>query len=208
LKDGTCEFNARVYEPNGNLKSFFVLGDGIEDVQVDRNGRIWVSYFDEGVFGNFGWGGDAVPFGASGLSCFDAEGKRLWDFQPPQGFGSICDCYALNVARNKVWAHYYTDFPIVRIDSDYQVRGWEPDAGGAKVLAADDKRVLLGGKHSDPTDFKLLELGKRSAKTVARVRLMLPGDIDLAAAAVVGRDNEVHVISGDHWYVFSMWSLP
>ncbi|WP_176444820.1 hypothetical protein [Paenibacillus herberti] len=33
----------------------FLLGDGIQSVQVTDKGIIWTSYFDEGVFGNNGW---------------------------------------------------------------------------------------------------------------------------------------------------------
>ena len=54
-KDGSYDLNARVYRPDGALKSEFCLGDGIEHMQTDTSGRIWVGYFDEGVFGNFGW---------------------------------------------------------------------------------------------------------------------------------------------------------
>jgi len=209
FKDGTSELNGTVYDSQGNLKRSFVLGDGIEDVQADRKGNIWVSYFDEGVFGNFGWGGDAVPFGASGLTYFDLNGKRLWDFQAPSGFDSICDCYALNVAKDSVWAHYYSDFPIVRIDASYRVRGWRPDSGGARALAVHDRRVLLFGNFSGhPASCKLLELRGDSAESIARVRLMLPEAVDLSGATVVGRDNEIHVVSGNDWYSFSMWALP
>ena len=40
-------------------------------MQVDSLGRIWVSYADEGVYGNFGWGQPGPPpVGAAGLVCF------------------------------------------------------------------------------------------------------------------------------------------
>jgi hypothetical protein len=51
---GNPEKNASVYGPDGKLRRQFVLGDGIHSVQATRGGTIWVSYFDEGVFGNFG----------------------------------------------------------------------------------------------------------------------------------------------------------
>jgi len=209
FKDGSCERNASAYDSRGNLQRSFVLGDGVEDVQVDRKGKVWVSYFDEGIFGNFGWGRGAAPLGASGLTCFDENGKSLWQFQPPSGFDSICDCYALNVAKNSVWVQYYAEFPLVRIDANYQVRGWRSDTGGSHALGIQDRRVLLFGNFSGhPCSCKLLELHKDSAKSVARVRLMLPEHVDPSAAKVIGRDNEIHVVFGDEWYVFSMWSLP
>jgi hypothetical protein len=91
------------------------MGDGINSVQTTDEGMIWTSYFDEGVFGNYRWN---QPMGASGLNCFDSAGRILWEFKPPAGFDSICDCYSLNVANNAVWTCYYTDFPLVKIDAD------------------------------------------------------------------------------------------
>ena len=44
----------------GVLKRRFVLGDGLESVQTTENGKIWTSFFDEGI-----WGHDinSVPIG-------------------------------------------------------------------------------------------------------------------------------------------------
>jgi hypothetical protein len=67
FKDGTHEMNARVYHADGSIKREFCLGDGIEHVQVDSEGHIWVGYFDEGIFGNCGWGsrgGATIPVAA------------------------------------------------------------------------------------------------------------------------------------------------
>jgi hypothetical protein len=55
FQDGSAEQNARVYSAEGELLREFVLGDGIQDLQVTSTGHIWVSYFDEGIFGNYGW---------------------------------------------------------------------------------------------------------------------------------------------------------
>ncbi len=56
-KDGTYDLNGRVFGPDGALRREFLLGDGIQDVQTTAEGDIWVSRFDEGVYGNLGWGG-------------------------------------------------------------------------------------------------------------------------------------------------------
>jgi len=77
FKDGTAEQNAVVVGPDGTVQSKLTLGDGIQDVQTSPGGSIWVSYFDEGVFGNYGWGGAgrSRPLGTSGLVCFGADGS-------------------------------------------------------------------------------------------------------------------------------------
>ena len=111
LKDGNyIERNARRYNPNGQLIEAFTLGDGIEHVQIDETDTIWVSYFDEGIFGNFGW---EKPMGSEGLIAYRKNGSKLW------GAGSygIIDCYALNVVSSKeVYFYYYDDFFLVRLN--------------------------------------------------------------------------------------------
>ena len=120
--DSSHEMNAKVYGPDGKQNRGFLLGDGINHIQTDAEGRIWVGYFDEGIFGNFGWQHAGGPFGAAGLSCFAKSGQKIWDYEPPEGFDPIADCYALNVSSSGVWSHYYSDFPIAHINSDWHVR--------------------------------------------------------------------------------------
>ena len=138
FRNGTPETNATVFDRAGNLVRQFVLGDGIQDVQTTTDGLIWVSYFDEGVFGNFGW---TKPIGAPGIVCFDTSGRKVWDFEPPHSFNAMADCYAMNVADDAAWACYYTDFPIVRIDAQHNVRAWPNEFSGAHAIAVDAKRV-------------------------------------------------------------------
>lgn len=203
------EMNAQVYDRVGTLKREFVLGDGIEHVQADARGNVWVGYFDEGVYGNFGLGVDGLtPLGAAGLSCFSPNGKPLWDFSPPEGFDYISDCYALNVARNGAWACYYTGFPFVFIDANWQVRCWENEFVGSSAFAiAGDHIVLYGGYGDERTRCVLLRLSEKSADLVGHVSLVLPSTVNLAESTVIGRDSELHVFSGDEWYKFSFESL-
>ena len=111
LKDGKyVERNARRYNPNGQLVAAFTLGDGIESVQVDDEDTIWVSYFDEGIFGSFGW---EQPMGSEGLVAYTINGEKIWG---ADGFG-IIDCYALNVAGSKeVNFYYYDDSFLVQLN--------------------------------------------------------------------------------------------
>lgn len=52
--DHGAEHNAIIFDTLGERVRDFTLGDGITDVQVSSGGTIWVSYFDEGVYGNYG----------------------------------------------------------------------------------------------------------------------------------------------------------
>ena len=206
--DGSFELNAKVYDPTGKPKREFLLGDGINHVQADAKGNVWVAYFDEGVYGNFGWQHDGGPFGAAGLSCFNCDGRKMWDFHPPEGFDHISDCYGLNVSSTGAWAYYYTDFPIALIDSEWRVRCWQTGLAGGKTLAVDGGRVLLYGGYGDQrTACQLLELHNHDAKLIAKVSLVLPSEVDLSQATVIGRGKELHVFSGDDWFFFSIDAL-
>jgi hypothetical protein len=124
-----CEFseqnlrlNGKVFDFDGMLVRSILLGDGIEDLQVDESGQIWVSYFDEGIFGNLGW---KRPLGSSGLRQFDDRGYSNFEFKPLAGLDAIDDCYALNVtSSNETWCYYYSQFPIVRILERRIVQYW------------------------------------------------------------------------------------
>ena len=206
--NGSHEMNAKVYDQDGKQNREFLLGDGINHIQTDAEGRIWVAYFDEGVFGNFGWQYAAGPFGAAGLSCFTKSGQKMWDYVPPEGFDHIADCYALNVSSSGVWSHYYTGFPIALIDSNWRVRCWNTDFSGGRTFAVGDDKVLLYGGYGDRgTACNLLSLDDRDARLVAEVSLVLPREIDLTKDTVIGRDRDLHVFLGDDWYVFSIDSL-
>ena len=61
------ELNALAIDQNGRIYRRGCLGDGIQHLQVAGDGTIWVGYFDEGVFGNMGWGSPGPePLGAGG----------------------------------------------------------------------------------------------------------------------------------------------
>jgi hypothetical protein len=102
---------ATAYDRSGSVRAFLELGDASEDLQTTPDGRIWVSYFDEGVFG----GG----IGSQGLVCFDTTGTttfRYAEFAEQNDLPHIADCYAMNVLPSgEVWLNYYTDFPLVKL---------------------------------------------------------------------------------------------
>lgn len=209
--DGTAERNAQIFGSDGELRRELCFGDGIRDVQARGADDIWVAYRDEGIFGNYGWGlhGDATPLGSSGLVRFDAAGARRWTFVPPAGFGSMVDCYALNVADQDTWAYYYTDFPLVRIGPDFTVRAWQTEVGGARALAVDGRRVLLyGGYASERERCILAEIGEGSLTHPRECRLVLPSGEAMSGGRIVGRGSILHVFAGSNWYQTDIRCLP
>ena len=206
--DGNYELNAKIFDLDGKQKYAFLLGDGISHVQCDAKGNIWVGYFDEGVYGNFGWQYELDLLGRAGLSCFTQNGQKIWDFEPPKGFDYISDCYALNVSGTGAWAYYYSDFSVAFIDSDWHVHAWKTHTSGSRTFAIGNERILLYGGYGDRrTSCSLLKLKDGAAEFIGEVSLVLPSDIDLSKATVIGRDRTLHVFSNDEWYVFSIDSL-
>lgn len=160
------ELNAAVYRADGSLATRHCFGDGIEDLAVDARGRVWVSYFDEGVFGNFGWGvgRGPDPVGAAGLVCFDRTGAKLWEFDlcGPEGDRlSIADVYGLNVQDDRASIYYYTDFMLVRIGEDFTGTAHRTDRKGCHAFALAGDRVLFSGGYGDPPELGYL--GRQSA---------------------------------------------
>lgn len=63
--------NVFIYSITGELSKVFHGGDAIQDVVVSKKG-IWISYFDEGVFGR--------GLSTEGLVLFDFDGKPLYKY--------------------------------------------------------------------------------------------------------------------------------
>ena len=124
------DLNAKVFARDGALKREFLLGDGIRDVQATTDGRIWVSYFDEGIFGGSVMG---EPIGKPGLILWDRFGSRIFAYSPPQElglYGQMTECYGLNAVSDKDAWCYYLDmapsgtFPLISIREGHVVSIW------------------------------------------------------------------------------------
>jgi len=98
--------NARIFSAQGQELARIRLGDGIEHLKIDEENRIWVGWFDEGVFGNGGWHvpGHEWPPSAYGLAAFDDAGVFLGHANEAPVNSLIADCYALNVFDGTAWA--------------------------------------------------------------------------------------------------------
>lgn len=116
LADGWILCEARggcavIYNAQGKALGTLDLGDAIKDVLATAGGKIWVSYFDEGVYGR--------GTGNQGAVCFDSSGRvilKYFEFAEPLGLPFVDDCYAINVvSEDEVWLSYYSDFPLVGI---------------------------------------------------------------------------------------------
>ena len=204
FRDGEGEHNALLFTPGEATVTSFCIGDGVSSVQVDGVGRIWAGYFDEGVFGNFGWGhpDSAPPLGRSGLVCWSDTGERLYEFVPPDGCGPIDDCYALNVDANGAWVCYYSDFPIVSVGADFTTRGWLGDTGGAHSIAVGSagRAALIGGYGGLFDRMSVLEIGTEVMTASSTMRLVLPsGDRLPEGSRILARGSSIHAVANRQW---------
>ncbi|MFO0811313.1 MAG: hypothetical protein U0746_22005 [Gemmataceae bacterium] len=191
--------NGRVYSRDGAFAREILLGDGIQTVQTTPKGVIWTSYFDEGVFGNYGW---QNPVGASGLVAWDAAGDKLSEFQPAAGLDSICDCYALNVAsEDDVWCYYYTEFPLVRLHRGKVHSVWRMPLDGSHAFAVSGGHALFRGGYDARDTCHLFALGPNGkAKRMAKIALRDENGDTLAATWAVGRADAMYLVSNDSVY--------
>lgn len=161
-KDGQTDKNGVIVSRDGKKLSELCFGDGIQDLFVMEDGRIACSYFDEGVFGNFGWD---QPVGACGLIVWDRDGNRVWENEKYP----IYDCYAMNAdEQGELWFYYYNDFHLVRTDfkRDIVYRP-ESEGSGAFLISRSHTGLLMNGGYGRYDEFDWYEmkgaaLGKKS----------------------------------------------
>jgi hypothetical protein len=206
------EDNLRIVQPDGTVGARFCVGDGVEHLQCDARGDIWVGYFDEGVYGNNGWGwhqGQPEPLGRAGLNRFSDRGELLWRFRPPRDQPSISDCYALNVTGKEAWACYYTDFPILRVEPEGGSRLWRNSIVGVReLLVQGEHTVLVGGYGDERGRVALVTPGEETATVVRTFHFEIESGVKLAdAETVIGRGDRLHVVRGGVWRVASVSDL-
>jgi hypothetical protein len=171
-------------------------GDGVHQVRSTPLGEIWIGYSDEGIYGNFGWGGPGpAPIGRSGLARFDADLNMTWEYPRTETIPPIDDFEALNVATD-VWACYYSDYPLARIQ-DGSVRTWRTGLTSASALLVDDDRVAFFGSQAT---FGRIE--GDNLRVTGNAPLALPRDASARGTQLIGQGPKLNVLTPDGtWYV-------
>ena len=145
------EQNAAVIDRSGNLIREFCLGDGINDIIVNGD-KIIVSYFDEGIFGNYGWD---EPIGSAGLVVFNENAEKIWESEDP-----IYDCYAINLDDDgNLWYYYYDEFDLVKTDFK-TVTHYATDISGADRFGifAGGSKVMINGGYDHENEYMVAGL--------------------------------------------------
>jgi hypothetical protein len=201
------------YDSDGQVVSEHVLGDGIAHVLATSTGQVWAGYFDEGVYGNYGWGlGEGPePIGGYGIVRFSPDLEPAWHYPKYTEVGpwdAISDCYALNVDETSAWPCYDSDFPVVRIRDD-AVTGWHNDIKGASALAVAGSRVALLGYGPGHDRLAVTTLDAERARPDSEYRIVLPDGEPLAPGTqVIGRGPRLHFLTGSDWYQLDVGDIP
>lgn len=194
---GNIERNARVYTADGQLVREFCLGDGIEHLSVTPDNHIWCGYFDEGIFGNYGWDD---PLGKSGLVKWSPDGRIVREYQ---GTGNrfIADCYAMTTLGNEAAFHYYTDFDVGFIQ-DGQTVYYSTDIDGASAMAVtmDGSRMLF---HEDNQFIFAEQKGRRYVRRGHR-RFKKPNGKKLSPLLVATRGPLLLMMDGADLYLYDI----
>ncbi|MEV0524125.1 hypothetical protein AB0I66_11955 [Streptomyces sp. NPDC050439] len=187
------EQHVQIFDALGRESWAFRVGDGIESLLTDRAGRLWVGYFDEGVFGD-----DELSH--PGLRCWSAQGEPLWVYEASKGTSEIYDCYALNVTDEAVWVCAYTDFSLLEVRTGLgartgrAVRQRANDVAGAHALAVGKGQVTFFGGYGDEHDRLVhAELWHEEVRPYASGRLVGPDGDPLGQRRTVSRGPRIYV---------------
>jgi hypothetical protein len=206
-----CEYAGEATEPNGylfdkrgQLVGRILLGDGIEDLQTTTSNEIWVSYSDEGIYGNLGW---RKPIGKAGLLRFDMQGKICFQFKGAAGLGPIDDCYSLNVvSEREALCRYYSQFSIVKIYDDQIAHHWASPAKGSSGLAVWGNYLAMQNAY-EGDDWRLLSVtGSDVVAEEEAITFRTPEGLPLAAKSAKARGSAIWFVVGEDIYRFDFKS--
>ena len=156
------EDNVFIFNLLGTILGSFNCGDGIEDLEVSKEG-IWISYFDEGVFG--------TGLSTEGLVLVDFSGNVIFRFHSDLlNAPSIEDCYAICKGQgNTIWLFPYMEFPLVqvfpesRIVKSYKV---PKKLHGSSAICVRGKYSYFYNSYSSDGEFICWEIGKKQVQSI------------------------------------------
>jgi hypothetical protein len=144
--------NAHVFAANGDHVRSFFAGDGIQIALIDSRSRVWIGYFDEGIFGAFNprppQGDRSYDYGPSGLVRLDDRGGIEFAYNRRFPDRSISDIYALTLDDDgRAWFCPYTDFFLASVTDDPVdfVLPRAPTEGASALSIGPDYFAFFGG---------------------------------------------------------------
>lgn len=198
------DHNALVFDASGRLSQTGVFGDGIEHIQTTSSGHAWVGYFDEGVFGNRGWGTPGpAPIGRFGVNRFAPDLELVAHCPDEQ---DVIDCYAMNVFGESVAACCYLNWDVFVLDHNGDVTSWKNEIAGARALTMADDRVVLVGGYGEDHDRVVCGRLEDTRFATGQIGQLLRADGSSLPTGVhlIGRGDRLHAHLDGAWFVTSI----
>ncbi|MBK6705500.1 MAG: hypothetical protein IPG56_18215 [Caulobacteraceae bacterium] len=170
------------FDQSGQSISEFPLGNYVQDVQIDRLGRVWASYFDQKGYG--------VP----ALVCFDENGIRSRRLQ------MMSDAYALNAGSRFTYLLATQTLTSGEIDKDFGFKKRTTPIRGAHAVAV-GRAVLFSRQYDEESGVAhLLRMSGASLVEHNIVQLERPDGRPLGEhAAFVGRGHLLCCFDNEQW---------
>jgi hypothetical protein len=202
LMSARCYFgeqNVVVAAADGSVIRETCYGDGISDIAC-FNDKVTVGYFDEGVYGNYGWDS---PIGSPGIVQFDLEGNILWQNSESQ----IDDVYAMTSDDSgRVWFHNYCPFEVVCCSHDEGSVSCNPGISGSNHLfvSKNSQWVMLDGGYRARDELYAFRFDNPSEKWRAWAKL----DGEEAKGRIFGRGSRLVLAGEGSRLSFFDWETP
>ena len=205
--------NGLIYDPKTGERTLFLAGDGIESLAINSKSHIFISYYDEGVFGNNGWEGQGIEGpGVGGVTCFDDTGEVLWQHNKTANMedGSfISDCYALNVSGSDAYYYFYTDFLLAKTNSKFETTLWRTSMSGCHCFAISRDAILFSGQYDDDlgNEFYLMRRTPNKLTRQTKIYAKLSKGYMSDPSQTIGRGWNIHYFNKDGWFRGSIYTL-
>jgi hypothetical protein len=194
------DLNGHIYNEEGFLQREFLLGDGIQEVQTTTSDTIWTSYFDEGVFGNYGW---HDPIGKYGLRSWSKDGEEKYKYHASEN-QFIADCYALNVmSDDNVLFYYYMNFKLANIKNG-KTTYFPVDVQGSNGFILSDDYVLFRGGYDDHDVYSLYQIKNSKLKKLSNIEFVNENDEKIISYEVSCRGSIMLLLSNNRLYTVDL----
>ncbi len=212
---GEYDLNGLIYDRATGEKKRFFAGDGIQDIGVDGHDRIWVSYFEWGVDGVFGFRGAGADFkiqegphliGREGLNCFDHSGELIWQHDQKEMY--VGDCTALNVSREAAHFVFSPDLYLGGVSSGFESDYRRINLTNSSCFAISPERAFFirGAGRSLGTAY-LMSFEPSNASSLVKCQLVLSNGNVVKSGRAVGRGASLHLFTKKDWYSVNLQGL-
>jgi hypothetical protein len=196
------EHNIFIFNLSGVKLGSFNGGDGIQDLEVSKKG-IWISYFDEGVFGR--------GISSEGLVLVSSTGTVLFRFHSDLISGpGISDCYAICKGKgDSLWLFPYTDFPLVQVfpeSKEFKSYNIPKKLHGASAICVRGKYGYFYDSYNSNGELFCLEIGKQKFQTLGKFNGLARGLGNSKAYHFLSISEEninLHIVHNEDEYKFS-----